>query len=320
MMTENGRRCCAVRSMITGRIVVAVLVAWATIAGRVHGGDDLAAGDSMQTIIGITVPSERATLAGVRAARIAALHEEEGAPVTEDQIVVSLDAGVQVARTKIAHAEANSSIRVELARAEWRRAEREVERIMDLRGDRFAASKELDDAVTAAAIAKLEFRTQEFELNQARRTLAYEEELLEQYRLRAPFDGYVTEHHKHVGETVDQLEGIVTLMRIDPLEVLMDCPTELGPFVAAGDAYMVMPQEGSWAAREGTVTYVSRHIDGGSQTFLVKLVVDNPDEAWLSGMKVAVDFSAPIEHRQDRHTRAAPPGVVPASLEENAGP
>jgi len=264
----------------------------------------------------MTAPSDRATLASVHSARIAAIHAEEGAAVTSGEVVVSLDDRVEAARTKVARAEANSSIAVDLARAEWERAQREVRRIRGLSGDKFASSKELDDATTTAAIAKLKYEKAQFNLEQSRRALAYEEQVLAEYQLRAPFSGYITEHHKHVGETVDQLEGIVTLIRIDPLEVVLDCPIALAPFVHAGDAFDIVPQDKSWMARQGVVSYVSREIDGASQTFVVKLAVENPDERWMSGMKVSVDFGAPIEPDQGRQTSARPPPAKPVSFPE----
>jgi hypothetical protein len=35
----------------------------------------------------------------------------------------------------------------------------------------------------------------------------------------------------------------------------------------------------------------SRTADGGSQTFKVKLHVENEDAAWMAGLKVVVDFT-----------------------------
>lgn len=265
----------------------------------------------------MTAPSDRVTLASVRPARIAAIHAEEGAAVTSGEVVVSLDDRVEAARTNIARAEANSSIASDLARAEWERAKREVRRIKGLSGNEFASSKELDDATTTAAITKLRYEKAQFDLEQSRRALAFEEQVLAEYQLRVPFSGYITEHHKHVGETVDQLEGIVTLIRIDPLEVVLDCPITLAPFIHTGDAFLVVPQEGNWTARHSVVNYVSREIDGASQTFVVKLAVKNRDEGWMSGMKVSVDFGAPLEPDQSRQARTQPPPAKPVSFPEH---
>lgn len=272
--------------------------------------------DPRLQVVGITAPSQRATLASVRPARIAKLFAEEGATVHAGDIIVALDDGVQAARTDIARAKAESALRANLAQEKWKRAKREVDRLLALHGEEFATSKETDDAVTAAEIARLNYELEIFERTQATLLHRYEQRLLAEFHIRAPFDSYVTEHHKHVGEIVDQLEGIITIVRLDPLYVLLDCPTDLAPLIMLGDEYPVTPLNENWPPQVGTVTFVSRVIDGASQTFKVRVSVENPDEVWLAGMKVLADFQAPVQSSMDRHTAMPQPAVLPASFEE----
>ncbi len=299
----NLRHACGIR-------IALLLVATVTTHPMAGAEELVEVSDPRLQVVGITAPSRRATLASVRPARIAKLLAEEGAAVHAGEQIVALDDGVQTARTDIARAKAESTLRTNLAHEKWKRAKREVDRLLALHGEQFATSKETDDAVTAAEIARLNHELEIFEHTQTTLAHRYEQRLLAEYRIHAPFDGYITEHHKHVGETVDQLEGIVTIVRLDPLDVLLDCPTDLAPLIMVGDEYPVTPLNENWPPQAGAVTFVSKVIDGASQTFKVRVSVENPDEVWLAGMKVIVDFTAPLQTNRDRHTAASPPAVM----------
>ena len=80
------------------------------------------------------------------------------------------------------------------------------------------------------------------------------------------------------------------LCQLDPLHVTVDCPLSLAPVVQVGDQARVRPADRAWAPRPGTVILAHRVADGASQTFKIKLSVDNKDAGWMSGMKVTVEF------------------------------
>jgi multidrug efflux system membrane fusion protein len=248
-----------------------------------------AAGDE---IIGLTAPFRSVTLASIHRGQIAALAVPEGGVVKKGELVCALDDRVQRARTEVARARAGSVLRVELAAAVKERADRELDRLVTLHGENSASSKELRDARVDAEVARLEYEVARFDHEQEIRSYEHERTLLSQYELRAPFTGYVVEHLKQVGETVNDAEGVVTLAQLDPLLVSIDCPLRLASSVRQGDRLWVRPVDSKWAARAATVTLASRVADGASQTFRVKLSVDNGDAAWVSGLKVVVELPA----------------------------
>jgi len=242
-------------------------------------------------VIGMTAPARTATLASVLPARVSARVAPEGAMVHEGDPVVRLDDAVQRARTEMAKAAAESTLDIERARVRLANAKQEWERLAKLQGKDSATSKELRDAETLAETRRLEFDLATFEHQQADRAFAREKALLAEYLIRAPFDGWVTSHLKQIGETVDQLEGIAVVVQLDPLEVAVDCPLALAPYLTEGQRAEVHPMDGRWAPRSALVTYVSRVANGASQTFKVKLSVPNEDAAWMSGLKVLVDLT-----------------------------
>lgn len=252
-------------------------------------------------LIGLTTPSRQATLAAVMSARIARIHKMEGATIREGEVLVELNDAVQRARVSLAQASADSSLAVDLARAERDRAQNELKRLEALHDDSSASSKELFDARSLALMRQLELDLAVFNQAQAMRTLERERALLEDHHLRAPFAGFVVEHLKHEGETVDPLEGIVSLVGLDPLRVTVDCPLEYLAHIERGAPAGVAPIGIDRAPRVGRVTYISPVVDGGSQTVRVKVDVDNEDGAWMAGMKVAISFTD-AAHAQARLT------------------
>jgi membrane fusion protein (multidrug efflux system) len=262
-----------------------------TIAPQAAGDAQVAPPPKANEVVAITAPYQTATLASVQPARIARVEAPEGASVRQGDLVVQLEEGAQLARTQLAQAAADTTLNVEHAQARWMRAQRDLDRLIRLQGSDSASSKELSDAKSDAEITRIEYELANFNQAQAVRAYQREQELLKEFRLRSPFDGYVSEHFKHAGETVNELEGIVTLVQLHPLKVLADCPIVLAPAVALGDRLRVTPADRRLSSRVGTVAYVSRVADGGSQTFKVKLHVDNADVAWMAGLKVVVDFT-----------------------------
>lgn len=243
-------------------------------------------------VVGMTTPSRVARLAAVLPARILRIDAAEGSIVRRGDLVIALDDGVQRARTELAKASAESTSDVELARVRWEHAGREWDRLTRLHGDDYASSKELNDAYLGAEATRLEYELAQLKAEQAARVYERERKQWEEFFIRAPFAGYVFEHLKEVGESVDQLEGIVSIAQLDPVYAVVDCPVSLAPFIKVQNKALVRPVDSRWEARVGTVVFASRVADGASQTFKVKLTVPNGNSGWLSGLKVVVDFAA----------------------------
>ena len=101
----------------------------------------------------------------------------------------------------------------------------------------------------------------------------------------------------------------MTLVQLDTLRVLVDCPLALEQSVLLGDAVSVRLGETPGEQRVGTVVLVSRVADGASQTFRIKLTVDNADGAWVAGAKVSVVFGA-AERASSANVGLAEPEAV----------
>lgn len=262
-----------------------------------------------ETVAGITAPIRQATLSAIQPGRLACIVAAEGSTVRAGELVFSLDDGGQEARAQMAEAEAASTLDIELTEARWEQARRDlnrIQRIAEASGQDFATQKELADAQSTERIRGVELRIARFVHGQNQLAARRERRTLEQFHVYAPFDGYIAQYVKEQGETVNENEGVVTLARLDPLMVPLDCPLHLAPRVRVGDRVRVRPTDPRWPERDGAVAFASRIGDGGSQTFRVKVTVDNTDGAWMAGMKVTVEFGS-VKRSADQ--RAGSTGV-----------
>lgn len=284
----------------------AVLTAVGVVLLAGAGEDDPSwtADPAASAVPGFTAPFRQAVLSVQRSGKVAAFPVEEGQTVHKGDLLVQLDDRAQRVRTDIAHLKAASELDAELARVRMQAAEANLERLTNLGGDALASVKEIADAKAQAAMMRVSYEQARLLHQQNQLDYQLQQQLLDQLSLRAPFDGYIAERMKEEGETAEEGEGIVRLVQLDPLLVVLDVPIALTGEIHAGDRLTVRPADGRWSARPGTVIFVSAVAHAASQMQRVKLVVDNADRGWLSGMKVSVD------PREAAHARAAPPATA----------
>ena len=280
-----------------GRPIVAGLLCAAMLAAtgdRPHGAaaeEPLSSRGAMAGFTGFTAPSRQVTLAMVRMGRIAEMPFREGDFVEAGAVMIHLDDAVQRRRVAITEALANSTLEIEIAEVRFAQALRELQWLRDLAGTLAVSNKELADAQAEADAATLALAHAQFKREQAVRELSLQKALLDELNGRAPFAGYVAERLREVGDTVDENEPVLKLVRLDPLEVCFDCPLSLVQRIKPGQRVTIQPVEYLAEARVGEVVFASRVADAASQTLKIKVHVPNGPGDWLVGMQVNIDFA-----------------------------
>lgn len=278
--------------------MLACLALAATVAERPGWAGDQTTADPFPpalaedagSVIGFTAPLRTVTLAALQPGRIRELPAAEGERIEAGAPAIHLDDTVQRQRMKSAQALAESTIEIDLARVRKEHASRELERIEGLAASSSVSTKELGDARTSVEATELEFQQARFKHSQDAREYGLQKAMCEQMHVRAPFTGYVSAHLKREGDSVEDREGVLTLVQLDPLVVAIDCPFEYATRVASGQTVNVKPIDGAGSPRNGEVFFASRVADAASQTFKVKIKVANTDAAWMAGMRVRVDL------------------------------
>ncbi|MBU0639839.1 MAG: efflux RND transporter periplasmic adaptor subunit [Planctomycetes bacterium] len=260
--------------------------------------------DAADTLTGFTAPFRTVTLAAVRTGRIQAIPLAEGTLAQSGAVAVLLDDQVQQRRVAISKALAESNLEIDLAQVRLRQAQNELERLRKIGVDAYATTKELSDAQTAVDTARVALAQAQFRHEQAQREHALQQALLDELRVRAPFPGYVAERLKEVGETVEEREGILTLVQLDPLLVTVDCALDLAAQLRPGQQVAVQPRAAPGTTRVGEVSLINRVADPASQTCKVKISVPNPDNGWIAGARVAIVLEEAAVARATRFGQA----------------
>lgn len=261
------------------------------------------------TLPGFALPSAKAALSADRTARLAKRVVEPGALVKAGMLVAQLDDDVQQVRVQLAEHRAAATHAIELAKVNVATAQRELDRFLALDGQTSASRKEVNDARDELASAQLALKEAKFNQQQAELDAALQRAILDEFAIRAPFDGVVLEFDRDVGETVEESDPIVTIVRLNPLQVQIDCPLQRAFNLSVGARATVIPRDPALKPQVGQITYVSVHADEGSQTVRVHIDVPNADNAWPGGVRVNVRFDETVvrgPHGVDAIDRTGP--------------
>lgn len=166
-------------------------------------------------------------------------------------------------------------IAVRLSRARVEFSLRQSQRNEELYESQLISQRDKDELETEIQIHRL---TQE-----------EAEEKLAMRTIRSPISGVVVERSLAPGESVAG-RPILTVARIDPLNVELIVPVERFGSVAKGMKAEVRPEAAVGGVYLGEVTIVNQLVDAASGTFGVRVELPNPDYGLPAGLKCKVRF------------------------------
>jgi len=218
---------------------------------------------------------------------------ERGDRVVRGQVVAQIEASVEEALVSANEERAKSTAEIEAKQTILK----QKSSVMQRKGDLLTRnSGSVQDAETAQAdfrvaeqevlLAQLGKRMAELELARSRATL-------EQRIIRSSIDGIVTQRSLGPGEYVHQDAAIITVARINPLNVEAFMPVSLFGRIRVGDMAMVRPDDPVGGNRPARVEVVDQVFDAASGTFGVRLSLPNPDSAVPGGLRCRVTFDVP---------------------------
>ncbi len=211
---------------------------------------------------------------------VSRVHVDAGDHVEAGQVLIELDPSVgrqALARVRAQEAEAEAAVR-EAGRllAEARR----------LGKDQLIAATQVD-------ARESELRLAQAALASARAGAREQAELVERHALPAPFDGVVAEKLTEVGEWVQRGTPVLALVATGSVRLDLRVPQER--FAQIGDATRVRVYADTLggeplSARIGARVPVN---DPGARTFLLRLLVDDPDGRLLPGASARAEIDLP---------------------------
>lgn len=184
-------------------------------------------------------------------------------------------------REALEQAEAN----VASAEAALEDAERELERIRNLREAGSGTAQALDQASTR-------YNQAQASLKQAEAAYSVAQQNLDDTIIRAPFDGVITERTFEPSEYARPGDPVFEIMDLSELDAEVQIPESyLG--VISHDAEVSLTFKNQFPAREGEIVAVNPKVNTATRTFTVKLRVPNPDLMLPSGVFTVANFNLP---------------------------
>jgi RND family efflux transporter MFP subunit len=189
--------------------------------------------------------------------------------------------------------------------AQLRDADWELDRIQGLHDKDVARERELQEAMTAQALATAEVMAAQAALDSSNLDLGYTE-------VRSPIAGLVSRNLVDVGALVGSGENtlLTTVARMDPIHVYFPVSEQfLLPVIAArrgqdGDVPLASPSKANIHVRlglgndesfpyEGVIDFTENTVDPTTGTMMLRAVFDNADRSLFAGLFARIQF--PLE-------------------------
>ncbi|MGB2985955.1 MAG: efflux RND transporter periplasmic adaptor subunit [Phycisphaerae bacterium] len=192
------------------------------------------------------------------------IHFEEGGAIEKDQLLFSID------DEKLKHQLASRRAALAAARVQLANAQRILKRVQVLTERSAADRDEFDQAQT-------DFRAADAEVDRMEAEVEWVQARLDDTRLRAPFDGVISECGVDVGDYVQAGDDLTTLYRISQMEIAFTLPERFMGQVRPPQAVAVRVSAYPDRDFNGQVYFVSPEVDESTRDFLVKATVKNPE-------------------------------------------
>ena len=220
---------------------------------------------------GELLAKHRAAVAAQVAGEVTEILADEGAAVTEGQVVVEIDPerrnlDLEAARARVGEAEA--------AVAEQ---ERELRRVVVLAGNRIAAEMQVDQAETALTTARARLRATRAALGSAQRAVR-------DASVRARFAGSIARRWVSRGEFVAAGQKLFDLVSLEPMEAEFYLPERDASRVSLGDPIHLTVAPYPEEVFAAVVEVISPTIDPRTRTLRVKALISNGDGRLRPGL------------------------------------
>jgi len=169
---------------------------------------------------------------------------------------------------------------VRLAEAKLENAQAQRHRMVALHGRGSVTDKNLEDATAA-------FQVAEAALDQAQANLAATQVMLSYAEVRSPITGWVVEQHVEAGDMAAPGVPLFSIEDLSRIKVHVQVPEADIAGLHEGTPARVSVLDNTF---EATIHRIVPAGDPASRTFAVKLLLDNPQGLFKSGMFARVQF------------------------------
>jgi len=212
-----------------------------------------------------------------------------GDTIEKGQVLARLESSVEEVAVSIARARAKMQSAVDSQKARVAYLKAQKGRIDALYDKKAIPFHEKDKANTDLILARAELREARENLELAQLEKARAEGILARRTITSPIDGVVVNVLLDAGESVEE-HSIMTIAEVDPLNVEVILPDDMYGLISVGTQGEVSPLVRGGEKQVSGVVVVDKVIDAASNTFGVRLELENPEHAIPGGVRCDINF------------------------------
>ncbi|HEX9665130.1 MAG TPA: efflux RND transporter periplasmic adaptor subunit [Thermodesulfobacteriota bacterium] len=237
-------------------------------------------------------PLHKATLYAKAAGYLNWINVDIGDQVKEGEVLAEMDIPEMVeeyqqVKAKLRGAQAN----YKKAEADFELQKQTYQRIKDIWATEpgAVAKQDVDVAKAKFELAKASINNEKAKIDNASADMERLKALLEYGKIKAPFDGVITERFVDPGALVqdatsNNVSPVVTIMHTDTVRVFIDVPEPDVPFVEKGDEANLVVDALPGRNLSASVTRFANALNPGTRTMRTEIDIPNPDQLLLPGM------------------------------------
>ena len=236
------------------------------------------------TLVGTVEPWKRSIVASEVEGLVQAFPAEEGRAVKRGQLLARL-------RTKTLRIQFDSALALyREAGARYQQAKRNLSRIRVLFKQELVTQKDFDDARAEETALKERLSQLHAEIRQVK-------DSLNQSKIVAPFDGWITQEFTEVGQWVEEGGAIIEMVDLSHVKVEIPLPERYVSTIQIQDPVTATFDGLPAFEAQGRVFSLVAQADRTARTFPVKVEISNPALAIKSGMVSRVTFQVDRPHQ-----------------------
>jgi len=235
--------------------------------------------------LGTAQANESITITAKVSGRLDAIKFTDGQQVKKGDVIAVLDQDEEQAQLKAAEVQLAEHVR-------------EVKRLQTLLARKAAATRDLDERKTLAAVTASN-------VNEIKARIA-------ELTLKAPFDGKIGIRRVSPGALIQPGQVITTLDQIDPIKLDFSIPSTMLEGLHAGDRIEARADALGGQPFIGTVSATDSRIDPLTRSILLRAIIDNSEGKLIPGMLMRVTILAherqalmvpeeAVTQKQDKH-------------------
>ena len=240
-----------------------------------------------------TQPSKVIELAAAVGGIVKTVGADEGTAVKAGDVVLALDDSAEQIVLRAAQLDAESDAEEQGARVTMEQAQEEARITKQLSSEGVEAELLYHQKQMAYEVAKYKYELAKKNRQRAALDAAAAKVALERRTIRAPVAGLVTRMPKEAGEAAELLETVAQMAVTDPLHVIIHPPARMLGMFKAGQTLAVEVLEPKRQSVGTKVQIVTPVVDPASNTFRVRLAMENPDGRLSAGVRACVSVAGP---------------------------